>query len=341
MNRNPIFEFYPIARLSNPFVARRIQNLVGIMNVKKIDISGESVIFHSGDNLLTGYESKLNFAIAATISKKGKAIVALNSVDKQGKSNIVIRHDCDTDNPHSTLGVVKYIVTEYGVANLFGKSIRERALAMIDIAHPDHRENLLAQAKALNYLYADQIYIAHHAANYPAELETRKTLRDGLELKVRPIKPSDEDMMRRLFYNFSDESKYFRYFASKPVMPHKEMQKYVSIDYQDIFSVVAIAEKGRNERIISEARYAYDKRTDSYEIAFIVDEEFQGKGIATFMCDYLIRIARDRGLARFVAFVLPRNEAMLKVFDKCAVKPIRSFEENAYVLRFDLLSAQD
>ena len=341
VNRNPIFEFYPIARLSNPFVARRIQNLVGIMNVKKIDISGESVIFHSGDNLLTGYESKLNFAIAATISKKGKAIVALNSVDKQGKSNIVIRHDCDTDNPHSTLGVVKYIVTEYGVANLFGKSIRERALAMIDIAHPDHRENLLAQAKALNYLYADQIYIAHHAANYPAELETRKTLRDGLELKVRPIKPSDEDMMRRLFYNFSDESKYFRYFASKPVMPHKEMQKYVSIDYQDIFSVVAIAEKGRNERIISEARYAYDKRTDSYEIAFIVDEEFQGKGIATFMCDYLIRIARDRGLARFVAFVLPRNEAMLKVFDKCAVKPIRSFEENAYVLRFDLLSAQD
>jgi len=341
VNRNPIFEFYPIARLSNPFVVRRIQNLVGIMNVKKIDISGESVIFHSGDNLLTGYESKLNFAIAATISKKGKAIVALNSVDKEGKSNIVIRHDCDTDNPHSTLGVVKYIVTEYGVANLFGKSIRERALAMIDIAHPDHREDLLAQAKALNYLYADQIYIAHHAANYPAGLETRKTLKDGLELKIRPIKPSDEDMMRRLFYNFSDESKYFRYFASKPVMPHKEMQKYVSIDYRDIFSVVAIAEKGRNERIIAEARYAYDKRTDAYEIAFIVDEDFQGKGVATFMCDYLIKIARDRGIARFVAFVLPRNEAMLKVFDKCSVKPARAYEENTYVLRFDLLSPQN
>ena len=340
VNRNPVFEFYPIARLSNPFVVRRIQNLVGIMNVKKIDISGESVIFHSGDNLLTGYESKLNFAIAATISKKGKAIVALNSVDKQGKSNIVIRHDCDTDNPHSTLGVVKYIVTEYGVANLFGKSIRERALAMIDIAHPDHREDLLAQAKALNYLYPDQIYIAHHAANYPAGLETRKTLKDGLEVKIRPIKPSDEDMMRRLFYNFSDESKYFRYFAPKPIMPHKEMQKYVSIDYREVLSVVAIAEKGRNERIIAEARYAYDKRTDAYEIAFIVDEDFQGHGIATFLCDYLIKIARDRGIARFVAFVLPRNEAMLKVFDKCIVKPVRSFEENTYVLRFDLSAPQ-
>ncbi len=95
------------------------KSLIGIVNVKKIDISGESVIFHSGDNLLTGYESKLGFAVAATISKKGKAIVALNSVDKQGHSNIVIKHDCDIENPHSTLGVVKYIVTEYGVANLF------------------------------------------------------------------------------------------------------------------------------------------------------------------------------------------------------------------------------
>ena len=74
---------------------------------------------------------------------------------------------------------------------------------------PDHREDLLNQAKALNYVYADQIYLTTYAASYPSELETRKSLKDGLEIKIRPIKPSDEDMMRRLFYNFSDESKYF------------------------------------------------------------------------------------------------------------------------------------
>jgi RimJ/RimL family protein N-acetyltransferase len=278
--------------------------------------------------------------VAATISKKGKAIVALNSVDREGKSNIVIRHDCNVDNPHSTLGVVKYIVTEYGVANLFGKSIRERVLAMIDIAHPDHRESLLAQAKALNYVYADQIYVARHAANYPVQLTTRKSLKDGLEIKIRPIKPSDEDMMRRLFYNFSDESKYFRYFASKPVMPHKEMQKYVSVDYQDILSVVAIVEKGRNERIIAEARYAYDKRSDAYEIAFIVDEQFQGKGVASFMLNYLVKIARDRGIACFIAYVLPRNEAMLKVFEKAKIESTRSYDTDALVLRFNLAASQ-
>lgn len=336
IDRNPVFEFYPIARLSNPFLVRRLVNLVGIMNVRTIDMSGESVIFHSGDNLLTGYESKLNLAVAATISKKGKAIVALNSVDKEGMSNIVVRQDCLADNPRSTLGVVKYIVTEYGVANLFGKSIRERALAMIEIAHPKHREDLLAQAKALNYVYPDQVYVTKNAANYPAHLETRKTLKDGLEVKIRPIKLSDEDMMRRLFYNFSDESKYFRYFAAKPVMPHKEMQKYVNVDYSDTLAIVALVEKGRNERIIAETRYAYDKHTDAYEVAFIVDEEFQGKGVASFLFNYLIKIARDRNIARFIAYVLPRNEAMLRVFDKGPVKPSKKFEDNAIILRFDL-----
>lgn len=340
VDRNPIFEFYPIARLSNPFIVRRIQSLIGIMNVKKIDISGESVIFHSGDNYLSGYESKQNFAVAATISKKGKAIVALNSVDRAGNSNIIIRHDCNVDNPHNTLGVVKYIVTEYGVANLFGKSIRERALAMIDIAHPDHRESLLEQAKALNYVFADQIYVARHAANYPSQLTTRKSLKDGLEIKIRPIKPSDEDMMRRLFYNFSDESKYFRYFAPKPLMPHKEMQKYVSIDYEDTLSVVAIAEKGRNERIIAEARYAYDKKADAYEIAFIVDEQFQGKGVASFMMNYLVKIALDRGISRFVAYVLPRNEAMLKVFEKTGLETTRTFDADSLVLHFHLTTPE-
>jgi len=340
VHRNPIFEFYPIARLSNPFVVRRIKSLIGIMNVKKIDISGELVIFHSGDNLLTGYESKLGFAMAATISKNGKGIVTLNSVDKEGRSNIVIRHEWETGNTHSTLGVVKYIATEYGVANLFGKSIRERVLAMIDIAHPDHRESLLEQAKALNYVYADQIYVARHAANYPAMLETRKSLKDGLEVKIRPIKPSDEDMMRRLFYNFSDESKYFRYFANKPVMPHKEMQKYVNIDYHETLSIVAIVEKGRNERIIAEARYAYGKREGAHEIAFIVDEEFQGKGVATFMMNYLVKIARDRGIREFIAYVLPRNEAMLKVFEKSKVEITRTYDSDAIFLHFNLAAPQ-
>jgi len=336
VDRNPVFEFYPISRLSNPFVARRINNLIGIINVKKIDIFGESVIYHSGDSRIFGFESKMNLAYEAANSKRGKAIVALNSIDQEGNSNIFIRKDTDVADIHSLLGLARYIVTEYGTANLFGKSIRERALAMIEIAHPDHRESLLEQAKQLNYIYPDQIYVTRHAANYPAMLETRKSMRDGLEIKIRPIKSSDEDMMRRLFYNTSEESKRFRYFYNVPVMPHEEMQKYVNIDYENILSIVAIHGKGRNERIIGEARYAHDQKKDNHELAFAVDEEYQGRGIAGFLFEYLINIARFRGIKKFAAYVHPENKAMNKVFERSGLITAKSYDHGVLYLRFDL-----
>lgn len=335
VDRNPVFEFYPIARLVNPFVIQRISRLTSIMNVKRIDVTGESVVFHSGDNLLSGYESKLNFAIAAALSKQGRAIVALQSVDPEGNSNIVIAHE-EGERVRATLGATRYVVSEFGVARLFGKSIRERVLAMIDIAHPSHRENLLAMAKKYGYTYPDQIYVCDSTCKYPPDMETVKTFGPGLELKLRPILPSDEDMMRRLFYHFSDESKYLRYFARLSIMPHREMQKYVNIDYEKIFSIVGILQKDRTERIIAEARYAYYDRIDAYEMAFIVDEEYQGRGIATFLLNYLIKIARERGIKRLAATVLPQNDKMLRVFEKGEVKPKSMFADGVIELRFEL-----
>ncbi len=338
VNRNPVFEFHPLARLVNPYVVARINRLVSIMNVKRIDVTGESVIFHSGDNLLSGYESKLNFAIGAAFSKGGKAIVALQSRDVDGGSNIVISHVCDADRVRATLGAARYVVTEYGVANLFGRSIRERVLAMIEIAHPDHREGLLAQAKSQGYVYPDQIYVKEHAVNYPDELETVKTFKGGLEVRFRPIKTSDEDMMRRLFYEFSDESKYLRYFAKVPFMPHREMQKYVNVDYTQTVSIVGVVTHDRTERIIAEARYSYDIHDKMHEMAFLVDEEYGGRGIATFLTNYLIRIARARGITRLCANVLSQNDKMLKVFQNCEVKPELRVTSGVIEVKFSLQS---
>jgi len=334
--RNPIIEFYPIPRLANPNVISRIPNLISIMNVKKIDISGESVIFHSGDNLLTGYESKFIFAMAAAMAKRGKTIIALRSVDQDGKSNIVISHDQWIERVRATLGIARYVVTEYGVANLFGKSIRERVLSLIDIAHPDHREELLEKAKQCGYVYKDQIYAFKDAANYPMELETMKTFKDGLEVRFRPIKASDEDMMRRLFYQFSDESKYLRYFARVSVMPHREMQKYVNIDYRTTLSIVGVITRNRSEDIIAEARYSYYPKEKIYELAFIVDEEYQGKGISTFMAEYLVKIARERGLTALCANVLPENKKMLQVFNKVSAEHVSKFSDGVVTVKFNL-----
>jgi acyl-CoA hydrolase len=118
VSHNPVFEFYPIAILANPMNIRRVNNLVSIMNVKRIDVTGELAIFHSGDNLLSGYESKLNFSVGAAFARNGKAIIALNSVDRDGRSNIVVTHEDEADMARGTLGITRHVVTEYGVANL-------------------------------------------------------------------------------------------------------------------------------------------------------------------------------------------------------------------------------
>lgn len=340
VDHNQMFGFYPVHKLADPYNIKRVPNLISIMNVEKIDITGSNIVFHSGDNLLSGYESKFNFAAGTALSGKGKVIFAIRSVDQNGESNIIINHDRDNDRIRSTFGTTRYVVTEYGVANMFGKSMRERALAMIDIAHPDHREKLISQAKEVGLLFQDQIYAIKNAINYPIELETMKMFKDNLEVKIRPIKPTDEDMMRRLFYNFSDEAKYLRYFTNIRSMPHKNMQKYVNVDYDSIVSIVAVLQRGHNERIIAEGRYAAYPDRKNYDMAFLVDEEFQGKGLATFMLNYLIKIAKDRGIEKLSASVLAQNDKMLKVFDKSAIKPVKQYESGEVEIMYDLTSKE-
>jgi len=335
VDSNQLFGFYPIAKLANPISIKNIPRLISIMNVEKVDITAANVLVYAGDDLLSGYESKFNFAVGTAFSGSGKVIFALKSMDNNGESNIVISHDKDNERVKSTLSSARYVVTEYGVASLFGKSNRERALSIIEIAHPDHRETLFNKAKELGYIYADQIYKSI-SANYPMNIETMKTFKDGLELKIRPVRASDEDMMRRLFYKFSDEAKYYRYFTHVKVMPHKNMQKYLSVDYENIMSIVAVLHHGNTERIVAEARYAAYPNSDSSEMAYLVDEEYQGKGIATFMAEYLIKIAKDKGIKKLTASVLSQNRKMLTVFEKLSVKPKKHFEDETIELEFKL-----
>ena len=320
VDKNPFFSFIPLLRASYQAALPKIPRLVSVINAQSVDITGNAVILNPSDYFLPGFEGKLNFAIASTMSRNGKSIVTVRSLNREGKSNIVIAHK-NSEQMRSTLGTTRYVVTEYGVANLAGKSIRERVLAMVDIAHPDHRDDLIKQAKAMDLIYKDQVYVTEFATDYPFALETVKTFANNQEVKFRPIKPSDEDMMRRLFYGFSDESKYMRYLTPVRIMPHATMQPYVQIDYHAVLSIVGTIQHKGGERIIAEARYALDDERDQYEVAFIVDEEFQGMGIATFMFNYLINIARERGIKTFYAMMMPQNRAMARVFESSQVKP--------------------
>jgi RimJ/RimL family protein N-acetyltransferase len=138
--------------------------------------------------------------------------------------------------------------------------------------------------------------------------------------------------MRRLFYRFSDESVYYRYFTPLKTMPHSRMQSYVNVDYSKDMSIVGVVGEPGQGRIIAEARYIKDPHSPYGDVAFIVDEHYQGYGIATYMYQKLMRLAKERGLQGFTADVLPANKSMMRVFEKGDAEVKAALESGIYRL---------
>jgi ribosomal protein S18 acetylase RimI-like enzyme len=232
----------------------------------------------------------------------------------------------DFPNQFNNRESLDLIITEYGIASMIGRTVRERAQALIDIAHPGDRAELIRQAKMANILYADQIYLSDSWSLYPQKLSGAHTFKEGLTVHFRAIKPSDEEEMRKLFYRFSDNAVYYRYFSPIKSMPHCKMQEYVNVDYQRTLSIVGTVSESGRERLIAEGRYVRHHDRPWADVAFVVDENYQRVGIASFLLTMLIRVAREQRIEGFTADVLADNKAMLKVFEKASF-PIRAVLE--------------
>jgi RimJ/RimL family protein N-acetyltransferase len=315
LDRNPLVEFQAVDKVYEPTQIGRNRRFVAIFVARKVDLSGRIALHGSRGNVAAEPGEAMDLLNGAEISEGGRTICALPSRNRQGWPNIRVSVE---EFPYlfTLWQSVDMVVTEYGVASLAGRTVRERAQALIDIAHPDDRRRLVEQAKEERILYRDQIFIEESACIYPAHIGAKQTFDGGLEVSFRAIKPSDEEEMRHLFYRFSDDGVYSRYFTSIKAMPHRKMQEYVNVDCNQIMSIVGLTGKPGKERIIGEARFTRYRGRPFADVAFIVDEEYQNRGIATFMYRMLIRLARERGLKGFTADVLVSNRAMMKVLEK-------------------------
>ncbi len=331
LDKNPLVEFQGLDKVFNPMRIGRNPRFVAVFPARKVDLTGRIALHVSKGTVTTDPAEIIDFFNGSEISEDGFSIFALPSRNRKGEPNILFSIE-DIPNQFNMRESVDLIATEYGIANLNGRTIRERAQALIEIAHPDDRKALFEEAKANNILYPDQIFLEQSAHLYPSEISCRQTFKNGLEVRFRPIRPSDEEEMRRLFYRFSDEAVYYRYFTPLKTMPHSKMQAYVNVDYRNVLSVVGIIGDVDEERIIAEARYVRYPDRPYADVAFVVDEEYQGYGIATYMFKQLVQIAKQRGLVGFTADVLPDNRAMMKVFEKGGVKIKATLQDGVYHL---------
>ena len=331
LDRNPQVEFQGIDKVFDPQQIGRNPRFMAVLPARKVSLAGGIALRIGKGHIATGPAEVFDFINGVELSAGGHLIIALTSRNAAGDPNILVTAE-RYPNRLNVQETIDMVATEYGVARLKGYSIRERAQSLIDIAHPDDRPDLIEAAKAARILYHDQIILPGAARLYPAEIASEKTFKGGITIRFRPIKPSDEEEMRRLFYRFSNDSVYARYFGHVRAMPHAKMQAYVNVDWRYTMSIVGLVDDPDPSRIVAEARYIHSGSTAYAEIVFIVDEAYQGLGLGTYLYEMLIGIAQQRGLKGFTADVLFANIGMMKVFRKGPLPVMAKLEEGIYHL---------
>lgn len=317
VNDNPRIAFFPAEYVYNPIIIAGNDRMVSIGSALEVDLSGQICSESKGFHFYSGIGGRLDFIRGAAMSRGGKSIITLPSSTKDGTQSRIMPHLQEGSSVVATRGDVHYVVTEYGIAYLHGRSIRERAMALINIAHPKFRKELLEEAKRRAYVYPDQIFIHTKTHPYPEEEETSVKLIDHTKVTIRPVKPTDEPLLQDFFYSHSDETIYRRYFRSVRAMPHATAQTLVNVDYKDTMALVATLGAIGFERIIGVGRYgAETDRPGMVEVAFTVHEDYQSKGLGAILVKRLEDYACRKGFKGVSGYLFQDNTAMLKIFAK-------------------------
>ena len=166
---------------------------------------------------------------------------------------------------------------------------------------------------------------------YPEHWEADVLLRDGRTAHLRPIVPEDGDGLIEFYGQVSAQSKYYRFFAPMPELSARDVKRFTNVDYRDrVAFVLTVAEK-----IIAVGRYDVIEKGQA-EVAFLVQDQHQGRGIGQLLLEHLAQAARERGVDRFVAEVLPDNRRMMQVFREQGYEVTGGWDEGVMHLGFDI-----
>jgi acyl-CoA hydrolase/GNAT superfamily N-acetyltransferase len=315
VNRNPAFSFRPSESVSDPGVIAQQQNMVAVVTADQVDLTGQ-VCARTPRHGASGIDIRADFIHGTAKTKNGRLIVALESaLDDGSESKIVSCLSCGAEVV-ATSREVHYVVTEYGVAYLYGKSLQERAMALISVAHPNFREHLLKEAIHMNLVSSTLADMEGRIHILQPELKSKFVLDDGTLINIRPMHPTDEKRVRGLFQSLSEQTKYYRFMSHITRVPQRQIQNFVYIDYRSEMALVGTIPESHGEDIIAIGRYYIVPQTNRAEVAFVVRDDWQNRGIGTFLYKLLSMIARQNGIEGFNAEVLVENKPMLAVLHK-------------------------
>jgi acyl-CoA hydrolase/GNAT superfamily N-acetyltransferase len=337
MNDNPQIEMHPSEYTNSPFVIAQHENIVAINSAIEVDLTGQVVADSIGTLFYSGIGGHADFIRGAALAKNGKPIIAMPStaVTEDGVRSRIVATLSEGAGVTTTRGDTHYVVTEHGVAYLHGRNLRERAMSLINVAHPDYRSDLLHEAKRRRIVYANQI-LPPTRYPYPQEYESTVTLKDGSKVFMRPIRPDDEPMMKEMFYSFSERTRYLRFHGPIKAFPHARLQVFCNVDYNEEMAIIGTIGDPGSEEVVAVGRYLHDAANDTAEVAFVVRDDWQNRGLGKTLFGKLVEIGRERGIEKFFAEVLPENIPMLRVFHHADCNVITKSEGDVVHVTIDL-----
>ena len=316
VDNNPMFYFRSSEFVNDPTVIARNDNLISISSALEVDLTGQVCSDSMGHLFYSGIGDQVDFLRGSAMSKGGFSVIAMPSTAQGGKISRIVPHLSEGAGVATTRGDVNFVVTEYGIAELSGKSIYQRVMELAQIAHPKFREELIDVAKSKHYIFGDQLPPSQDDLIFIEGYKNRLTLHNGRTVEFRPLLPSDEFAYRNFFYSLQEKTIYFRFFYKMKLFSHEVVQQqWASVDYRKNMSMIGLARIGGHQEIIAIGSYA-DENDNRAEVAFVVREDFQGMGIASHLLATMERIAKENHFTGFSATVLRENTAMIHVFKK-------------------------
>jgi len=306
----------PIDYTNNPQVIAQQTGMVAINSALEVDLTGQATAESIGQVFYSGIGGLSDFMRGVATLPDGKTILALPSTARNGTVSRIVPFLSQGAGVTLNRGDIHYVVTEYGICYLHGKNIRERAMSLISIAHPAFRPWLIEEAKKHSLIFRDQAFLSGDRGEYPRDIETHRTTATGLTVLLRPVKISDEPLLKEFVYSLSDQSLYLRFLSPHTEIPHEDLQKFVVIDYTRQMAVFAILEHEGREEIIGVARYAVGKDLHTAELAIVVRDDHHNRGIAMELLSYAAYLAEKQGLLGFTVEVLADNRPVLHILKK-------------------------
>ncbi|BBO89679.1 bifunctional acetyl-CoA hydrolase/transferase family protein/GNAT family N-acetyltransferase [Desulfosarcina ovata] len=318
VDNNPMFSFCSSEFVNDPTVIALNDNLISISSALEIDLTGQVCTDSMGHLFYSGIGDQVDFLRGSAMSKGGFSVIALPSTAQNDQVSRIVPHLSEGAGVATTRGDVNFVVTEYGIAELSGKSIYQRVMELAQISHPKFREEIIAVAKTRHYIFSDQLPPTQDDLIFLERYKNQMPLKNGKIVEFRPLLPSDEFAYRNFFYSLQEKTIYFRFFYKMNLFSHEVVQKqWASVDYRKNMSIIGQVRIGGHQEIIAIGSYAdEDEGNPRAEVAFVVREDFQGMGIASYLLAIMQPIAKENNFTGFMATVLRENKAMLRVFKK-------------------------